>query len=258
VSLIRSTAIVALSLSSLPALASSTIYWTDWISSSVVDGRFVAVGQITTPTSTVGVTYSNDRGVGFFQTGASGQTDWWTGGTGATSPYTSSVVANRPTGNDIIGLQFAGPQRLQFSEAIATPVFAFVSLNSNGYAFDRNFDLLSLGGVDGKACGWWGCGGASKEVVDLGGGVSEYQLNANGVGGTEPHGALRFNGAFSTVAWRSTTNEYWNGFTVGIEGTAIEILPPTSTVPSPTPLAMLGAGLLSWLLLARRRFIGGR
>ncbi len=121
------------------------------------------------------------------------------------------MVDNRPTGSDIIALQFAGTQTLQFSETIANPVFAFVSLNRNGYAFDQDFEILSIGGTDGHACGYWGCGGATKVVVDLGGGNFEYQLNANNVGGTEPHGTLRFTGAFDTVTWRSSSNEFWNG-----------------------------------------------
>lgn len=49
----------------------------------------------------------------------------------------STLVDNRPTGTDIIALQYAGSQTLSFTEAIANPVFAFVSLNFNGYGFDH-------------------------------------------------------------------------------------------------------------------------
>ncbi|MEQ1600276.1 MAG: PEP-CTERM sorting domain-containing protein [Methylophilaceae bacterium] len=140
---------------------------------------------------------------------------------------------------------------MKFSQTIANPVFAFVSLNGNGYAFNQDFELLSLGGVDGKACGYWGCGGASKVVVDLGGGNFEYQLNSNNIGGTEPHGALRFTGAFDTLTWKSASNEYWNGFTVGVQGTAAEVFPP-SGVPEPGMLALLGLGLFS--LVASRKY----
>ena len=49
-----------------------TIYWTDWQTSSNVNG-FTGNGQITTPTATVGVTYHNDRGIAFYQTGAGGE-----------------------------------------------------------------------------------------------------------------------------------------------------------------------------------------
>lgn len=230
--------------------SAAPIYWTDWTGGDMDPGvGFQGQGTITTLTSTVTATYTNARGVGFYL--PSGGTDYWTGGSSAaTSPYTSSVVDNRPTGTDIIALRYAGAQTLQFSQAIANPVFGFVSLNGNGYAFNQDFEILSLGGVDGKACGYWGCGGATKTVVDLGGGNFEYQLNSSGVGGSEPHGTLRFTGAFDTVTWRSSSNEYWNGFTVGVQGTAVEVFP---TVPVPAAAWLLGSGLLGLIGVARKR-----
>lgn len=177
-------------------------YWTDWTGSDLDPGAgFQAQGSMTTPTSTIGVTYTNARGVGFYQ--ATGGTDYYTNRGAGTSPYESTLVDNRPTGTDIIALQYAGSQTLSFTEAIANPVFAFVSLNFNGYGFDQDFEILSVGGEGGNACGYWGCGGITKSIVDLGGGRFEYQLNASNVGGSEPHGTIRFLGAFSTLTWRS-------------------------------------------------------
>jgi hypothetical protein len=236
-------------------------FWTDWTGGDLDPGAgFQAQGTITTSTSSVTATYTNPRGVGFYQ--PSGGTDYYTGGAGSTSPYTSTLVDNRPTGSDIIALQFSGPQTLQFSQPVANPVFAYVSLNGNGYAFNQDFQLLSQGGVDGNACGFWGCGGASKVVVDLGNGIFEYQLNANNVGGTEPHGTIRFLGTFDTLTWRSTSNEFWNGFTVGVQGTAVEVctanpsLPECSNnnnnIPVPGSLALLALGVLALGLAGKR------
>src|SRR5687768_13705152 len=154
---------------------------------------------MTTPTSTVNVTYSNANGIRFYQ--SSGGTDYWQRSSGgrfpATSPYTSAEVDNIPTGTDIIALRYAGIQQLTFSQAIANPVFSYVSLNGNGYAFlNQDFDILSFGhSSNGNDCGYWGCGTSFKNVVNLGGGNFEYQLLGTG----EPHGTIQFTGAFSTL-----------------------------------------------------------
>lgn len=245
-------AVVVLSLLTTGNASASEIFWTNWTGTDTDPGTgFRGQGTITTPTATVNVTYTNPSGIGFYQTGAPGETDYWTPRNNATSPYTSAAVDNVPTGTDIIALQFIGLQTLSFSEAIANPVFSYVSLNGNGYAFlNQDFTILSFGdGSPGNACGFWGCGTSTKNVVNLPNGDIEYQLLGTG----EPHGTIQFTGAFSTVTWRSLNNEFWNGFTVGVQGTAQEVFPPDTTVPEPSSLILLGTGLMGLVLHRRRR-----
>ena len=204
-----------------PPASAAEIYWTDWIGQTSGSG-YNAEGTITTPTASVDVAYHHPIWIGFAQ--FNGGTDYYqnyrNGRNPATSPYTSAGVDNIPTGTDIIALRYAGTQTLSFSEPVANLVFSYVSLNGNGYAFDQDFEILSFGhSSDGNDCGFWGCGTSYKQVVDLGNGQFEYRLLGTG----EPHGTIRFLGAFDTVAWRSLSNEYWNGFTVGIAGTAAEV-----------------------------------
>ena len=246
----------ALAFASAGSMA-APIFWTDWATATGTAG-FTANGTITTTTSTVNVTYNNPQGVAFFQNGTSGETDWWTNGffsstrNPARSAYTSALVDNIPTGTDMIGLTNAGMQSLHFSVAIANPVFSYISLNGNGYSFDQDFDILSFGDGTVRDTGFWGAGTSFKNVVDLGGGQFEYQLLGTG----EPHGTIRFRGTFQDVSWNSLTNENWNGFTVGVQGTAAEVFPTDPNgVPEPGTLALLGLGLASVATLRRRKTV---
>jgi hypothetical protein len=194
------------------------INWADWQNSA---SQGVS-GIISTPTADVVVNYTNLAGMAFVQLGNDTNDYWQKSGGGrnpATSPYTSEGVANIPTGTDLIALRYEGSQTLSFSETVANLAFSYVSLNGNGYAFDQDFEILSFGDAsDGNDCGYWGCGTSFKNVVTING-TTEYQLLGTG----EPHGTIRFLGSFDSISWRSLSNEYWNGFTVGIQGTEAEV-----------------------------------
>ena len=242
--------------------SAAPIFWTDWTGGDLDSGSgFRNVGTITTSAASVTVTYTNPQGISFYQ--LSGGTDYYVNGTdgpGGTSPYTSALVDNRPTGSDIIALKSAGTQTLAFSQAIANPVFSYVSLNGNGYGFDQDFDILSFGDSSdgGNACGYWGCGTSYKQTAVVNG-HTEYQLLGTG----EPHGTLRFKGTFDSVSWRSLSNEDWNGFTVGVQETAVAFCTANPTapdcnptnIPEPGSLALLGLGLVG-LAAGRRRKVG--
>jgi hypothetical protein len=194
-------------LSARAAVAVDTVVWTDWTDGAAGAPGF-AEGVLNIEGTPVNVSYNGE--VAFVQTSTG--TDYWE----PSGAYLSPTVTNRPTDRDIIALSTATAKTITFSEAIANPLFAVVSLNGNGYRFDRDFEILSFGQ------GYWGNGTLTK--VDAGGGI--YEL----IGSGEPHGVIEFQGTFSSISWTSLTNEFWNGFTIGVRGLA---------VPEPHSLALL-------------------
>jgi len=209
--------------------AAQQVFWTDWHSIVVENGvtKYVGTLTVTRPNGQVipiDVKFSAPRGIGFFQTDSRQFpldyfADWDRQRNPSTSPYTSADVPTIPPAHEMLGLMFAQKNTLEFSRAIGNPLFSFVSLNDNGYGFDQDFEVLSHGDPStGKACGYWGCGTSYKRVVTRDG-RPEYQLLGTG----EPHGTLRFIGAFDVVNWHSLSDELWNGFTVGITGLAEDV-----------------------------------
>lgn len=191
----------ALALASADARADVT--WVDWTSSDASS----VYGSLTLDGAVVGVTYTGERS--FVQT--NGGTNYWNPAT----PYISATVPNPPPTPDIIALHLQTSKQLTFSEPVTNPLFAVMSLNGNGYRFNRDFTILSQGR------GYWGNGTLTRVVTTLPDGTVSYDLNGSG----EPHGVIQFLGTFDTVAWTSLANENWNGFTIAVEHRA-EVVPP--------------------------------
>jgi hypothetical protein len=249
--------------------------WVNWTGSETTGGVTKYVGQIVVPRTGGGSTTVNVKftppnqwtdgwspstpGIAFIQT--TGSTDYYAQGNAgslgrnpARSPYTSAKVTTIPDGGggvndkgDIIALRWAGTNTLEFTDAstglpiaIASPVFAYVSLNGNGYGFNQDFDILSFGDGTVRDQGYFGAGSSYKSTAVVGG-VTQYQLLQVGSPTyvTEPHGALQFRGSFSTVTWQSLSNEFWNGFTIGVAQLAADVpianAGPDQTVNATSP-----------------------
>ncbi|NDE40152.1 MAG: hypothetical protein EB013_06315, partial [Actinobacteria bacterium] len=195
--------------------AGTTYYWIDWTSWD--DTTKTATGTITIGSDVINVTYTNANGIAFAQ--LSGGTNYWTSNN-SVSPYESSTIGNKPSTSDIMALAYAGSQTLTFSRSVENLAFAVVSLNGNGYGFDQDFTIKSYtgssaGGLGTAGEGYWGTGTLTRSISG-----SEYQLLGSG----EPHGTIQFNGSFTTLTWRSLSNENWNGFTVGVSGASTNSL----------------------------------
>ncbi|MCA0445380.1 MAG: T9SS type A sorting domain-containing protein [Bacteroidetes bacterium] len=173
------------------------VNWADW-TSGTTGSSGVAAGHFTTDDGVVDISYSGE--VYFIQQGTG--TNYFDPGT----PFLSSAVINAPPAAEMIGLSKATEKTLSFSQPVNNLFFAVVSLNSNGYKFNRDFEIVSTG------CGYWGCGTLTKVVNEDG----TFQINGSG----EPHGVIRFTDSLSSITWTSLTNESWNGFTIGTYGVA--------------------------------------
>lgn len=232
----------------LPAAAKS-INWIDWQGSTTSGSGFMALGQITSGGEVLDATHNNPIGVGFIQTGAG--IDYFSGGA-TNSPYTSTGPDgndNRPPAAEMIALRYAGPQTLSFSKPVENLYLSFVSINGNGWRFDQDFSILShtganIDGAGADSAGYWGSGG----VVRVDNGDGTYSLNATS---GEPHGTILLPDVFSVLSWNSLTNEYWNGFTVGIEGTDEQVGP--APIPLPAGAWLVLTGLAGFGMVARRR-----
>ena len=131
---------------------------------------------------------------------------------------------------------------ITFSRAIENPIFAMLSVGQPGilvtYDFDRPFEITSFGP------GYWGGPGTLSMLADPAAG--SWRLT-----GQEGHGAIRFLGSFDSISWTVPTFENWHGFTIGVQGLAVE--PPPTVTPEPATIGLVAAGLLALAAVRRRR-----
>src|SRR3569623_187556 len=84
------------------SVSAAPIYWADWTTGQTTGAGFQAQGVITTPSSTINVTYTNPQGISFFQ--PSGGIDYYQNRRSnvqirrdtAASTYTNAQVDNNP------------------------------------------------------------------------------------------------------------------------------------------------------------------
>ena len=201
------------------------VKWIDWTSSTST----TANGTLTTETGTITATLTSTSNLMNVQTNGGG--NYFI----PTTPFESPGVA-APTAPDIVQFGQSGDRTLTFSSEVQNLYYAFVSMNGNGYRFDRDFDILSQAIT---SPGYWGSGEARKIIeVDPVTGVTYYNLQCIS---SEPHGVIRFKGAFTSVSWTNPTTEYWHGFTVGIKTGTSDLQSVTGQFinPSNTVLANL-------------------
>jgi hypothetical protein len=214
--------------------SAGTIAWANWSSINVGNPDGSAQGTLSPlGEPVVTVNYSGDV-ESPSQTSASGNFNYWT----PTSTWASTTVPDAPTNPGIVSL-FGSPDAntLTFSQAIVNPVMALLSLGNPGlqisYTFDANLTILS--------------GGPSNSF----GGSSVIQLAPNVVAGSEGNGTIEFVGTFTSLSWTVTGSEFWHGFTLGIEGTA---------VPEPSSIVLCTIGMVGFggFMLRKKKSVARR
>jgi PEP-CTERM motif len=125
----------------------------------------------------------------------------------------------------------AGNRTITFSSAVVNPVFAIWSLGAP--TVPASFTFL------GSAVPTLQAGGPNSQF-----GGSSITVSGQVVNGAEGNGVVQFTGAFTSISWTSTPENFY-AFTVGLNG--------ASTVPEPATVALTVAGLGLLGVAARRK-----
>lgn len=190
------------------------IHWTDWMLATV-GASGSAQGVVIRNSTLVLVNYAGEV---TSPTQIAGGTNYWL----PSSPYMSSTVDNGPPCCDIVTLNGGTSltNTLTFSSPLTNPVLGIVSLGrasrSVRYMFNQPFEVLSSGP------GFWG-------------GPGTLTASGNVLTGTEGHGAIQFQGTFSSLSWNAPDAEVWHGFTLGVSEAA--------PIPEPMTLMLTGFGV---------------
>lgn len=217
--------------------APATYTYADWTSDtlSTATAPGSASGSMMIGSTAVTLTYSGD---------VTSATQVGTGGVDYYIPasvYTNSQVANVPSNNTLIALAEnpAYTDSLKFSTPLLNPILDIVSLGAPGnavtYSFSATPTILSQGSAY-----WGGC-------------ATCLSVSGNSLSGTEGSGVIEFMGSYNSISWTTMGGEYWNGFTVGVQGLGSG--GGTST-PEPATLATSAISLLgicSFAFLLRKR-----
>jgi len=234
---LSATAAFAVAASAAPASYTYADWTSDTQSTSTAAGS--ASGSMTIGSTAVMLTYTGDV-TSATQVGAGGINYYI-----PTSLYTNSQVGNVPSNNTMIALAESPAYKdtLTFSTALLNPILDIVSLGAPGnpvtYSFNAAPTILSQGP------GYWGGCNACLSV------------SGDALKGTEGSGVIEFMGSFTSISWTTTGGEYWNGFTVGVQGLGSSTGGGGgATTPEPatwtTVMGSLGA-ISSFLFFRRKR-----
>lgn len=200
------------------------ITWTGWTSATI--------GSSGSAAGTLGAITVGFTGELSGNTQVAGGINYWV----PNAPYLNAVVGNAPPASDILTSVGGSPTityTITFSQAVQNPVLAIVSLGAPGtprtLQFDQSFTLLSSG------TGYWG--GAEPDSLFQAGNI---------LTGIEGHGAIQFNGTFTSLSWKNPTFENWSGIQVGLPEQLV------GAVPAPPAVVLLGIGAVGLLRVRRR------